>query len=99
MTCLYIVLACCLVQLTGLIQPREVLLLEDLMHEQSRNLLRGNTGLSAALHYSRSRPPLNVLPLFDSLTDEQVAVLTRPVARIAPRPQVREYHPAVAVYQ
>eukprot|EP00775_Hariotina_reticulata_P012274 gene12274-12411_t len=71
----------------GLIQPRELLLLEDLMHEQSRNLLRGNTGLSAALHYSRARPPLNVLPLFDSLTDDQVAVLTRPVARTSPRIQ------------
>lgn len=69
------------------------------MHEQSRNLLRGNTGLSAALHYSRSHPPLNVLPLFDSLTDDQVAVLTRPVARIAPRVQVREHTstPPVAV--
>jgi hypothetical protein len=54
-----------------------MLLLEDLMHEQFKSLLRANTGVAAAVHYTRSRPPLNVLPLFDSLEDAEVAQLMR----------------------
>ncbi|WIA41790.1 hypothetical protein OEZ86_009122 [Tetradesmus obliquus] len=61
----------------GLVQPREMLLLEDLMHEQFKSLLRANTGVAAAFHYTRSRPPLNVLPLFDSLGDAEVEQLMR----------------------
>lgn len=47
------------------------------MHDQFRSLLRANTGLSAAVHYSRARPPLNVLPLFDSLGDAEVEQLMK----------------------
>uniref|UniRef100_A0A383VZP0 Cyclic nucleotide-binding domain-containing protein n=1 Tax=Tetradesmus obliquus TaxID=3088 RepID=A0A383VZP0_TETOB len=54
-----------------------MLLLEDLMHEQFKSLLRANTGVAAAFHYTRSRPPLNVLPLFDSLGDAEVEQLMR----------------------
>jgi len=60
---------------TGLVNPREMLLLDDMMHSRFRDLLRSNTGVAAALHYSKSRPPLNVLPLFDSLSDEEAAEL------------------------
>ncbi|KAF8058312.1 NHX8 [Scenedesmus sp. PABB004] len=56
----------------GLVAPREMLLLGDLMDSQSRALLRSNTGIAAALHYSRMRPPLHALPLFDSLTEAEV---------------------------
>jgi hypothetical protein len=51
------------------------MLLEDLMQERFRQLLQSNTGLSAAVQYSRSRPPVNVLPLFDCLSDAQAAEL------------------------
>jgi hypothetical protein len=54
-----------------------MLLLEDLMHEQFKSLLRANTGVAAAVHYTRSRPRLNVLPLFDSLGDDEVQQLMR----------------------
>lgn len=51
------------------------MLLEDLMHQQFRALLRSNTGIAAAIHYSRSRPPLNLVPLFDSLGDAEAAAV------------------------
>lgn len=51
------------------------MLLEDLMHQQFRALLQSNTGIAAAVHYSRSRPPLNLVPLFDSLGDAEAAVV------------------------
>lgn len=47
------------------------------MHERFKLLLQSNTGLTAALSYSRSRPPINLLPLFDSLDDAQAAALMR----------------------
>jgi len=51
--------------------------LDELMHERFKLLLQSNTGLTAALSYSRSRPPINLLPLFDSLDDSQAAALMR----------------------
>jgi hypothetical protein len=51
--------------------------LEELMHDRFKLLLQSNTGLSAALSYSRSRPPLNLVPLFDCLDDQQAATLMR----------------------
>jgi hypothetical protein len=45
------------------------------MTAQFESLLRSNTGVHAAVQYSRSRPPLNVLPLFDSLSDAEAARL------------------------
>lgn len=47
------------------------------MQERFKLLLQSNTGLSAALSYTRSRPPINLLPLFDSLDDAQAAALMR----------------------
>lgn len=58
-------------------QPREVLLLDELMQARFEALLRSNTGVAAALQYSRSRPPVNVLPLFDSLKDDEAEELMR----------------------
>jgi hypothetical protein len=64
-----------------------MLLLDDLMHERFRDLLQSNSGLAAALHYSRTRPPLNALPLFDSLDDAEAAELMQPQARPAREPR------------
>jgi hypothetical protein len=59
------------------VQQREAMLLEDSMHDRFRELLQSNTGLAAALQYSRSRPAINLLPLFDSLDEQQVAGLMK----------------------
>ncbi|KAI8462237.1 MAG: hypothetical protein J3K34DRAFT_463028 [Monoraphidium minutum] len=61
----------------GMVQPREALLLDELLHTRFKDLLQSNTGVTAALQYSRSRPPINVLPLFDSLDDSEAAALMR----------------------
>jgi hypothetical protein len=45
------------------------------MHDRFKLLLQSNTGLSAALSYSRSRPPINLVPLFDCLDDQQADAL------------------------
>lgn len=51
--------------------------LDTLMHDRFKLLLQSNTGLTAALSYSRSRPPLNLIPLFDSLDDEAADTLMK----------------------
>lgn len=61
----------------GLVQQRECMELENLMHDRFKLLLQSNTGLTAALSYSRSRPPLNLIPLFDSLEDSEADALMR----------------------
>lgn len=64
--------------------------LEGLMHDRFKLLLQSNSGLSAALSYSRSRPPLNLVPLFDSLDDAQAAALMRGGgSRVSWGPKVR----------
>lgn len=61
----------------GLVQQRECMELETLMHDRFKLLLQSNSGLTAALSYSRSRPPLNLIPLFDSLDDEAADALMK----------------------
>jgi hypothetical protein len=58
------------------------------MHDRFKLLLQSNSGLSAALSYSRSRPPLNLVPLFDSLDDAQAAALMRGGSRVSFGPKV-----------
>lgn len=85
--CRFLGLACflmlCCNVCAGLVQHRECMELEGLMHDRFKLLLQSNTGLAAALSYSRSRPPLNLVPLFDSLDDAQAAALMRGGSRVS----------------
>ena len=54
-----------------------MLLLDEVMAERFRDLLVANTGLAAAFHYARSRPPLSTLPLFSPLGADADALLLR----------------------
>jgi hypothetical protein len=74
------------------VQQREAMALDELMQERFRSLLQSNTGLTAALSYSRSRPPINLVPLFDSLDDAQAAALMQGASRVSWGPKVRARH-------